>query len=155
MGTTVATNALSSGVEHRRCWSSATGFADALRIGYQNRPDIFARRIELPSPLYSRVIEAEERVQADGRVLMALNQVGLRSQLEEAHAAGLNACAIAFIHGHRYPEHERRAGQIAREIGFAQVSLSHEVSPLIKLIARADTTVVDAYVAPAAASLRE
>jgi 5-oxoprolinase (ATP-hydrolysing) len=148
MGTTVATNALLERGGAPTLLVVSTGFADALRIGYQNRPDIFARRIELPPALYSRVIEAEERVQADGSVLVPLNEALLRTQLEEAHAAGLSACAITFMHGHRYPEHERRAGAIARAAGFAQVSLSHEVSPLIKLVARADTTVVDAYVSP-------
>src|SRR5579871_2630498 len=148
MGTTVATNALLERSGTPTLLVVSRGFADALRIGYQNRPDIFARRIEPPPALYSRVIEAEERVQVNGSVLVPLDEALLRKQLEEAHAAGLSACAIAFMHGHRYPDHERRAGALARAAGFTQVSLSHEVSPLIKLVARADTTVVDAYVSP-------
>ena len=123
MGTTIATNALLERRGAATLLVVSTGFADALRIGYQNRPHIFARRIEQPAALYSRVIEAEERMQADGSVIVPLNEEALRTQLAQAHATGLRTCAIAFMHAHRYPEHERRAGQIARAVGFAQVSL--------------------------------
>ncbi|MES9844586.1 MAG: hydantoinase B/oxoprolinase family protein, partial [Candidatus Sedimenticola sp. 6PFRAG5] len=124
------------------------GFRDALRIGYQNRPDLFARNIQLPEMLYERVAEIAERVRSDGEVLLALDEAAARAELEAAHGAGIRSVAILFMHGYRYPQHESRVAAIAREIGFEQVSVSHRVSPLIKLVGRGDTTVVDAYLSP-------
>ena len=148
MGTTVATNALLERKGDRTVLVITEGFGDALRIGYQARPDIFARHIQLPEMLYGRVIEAKERIGATGDALTPLDEVHLRAQLEDAFADGIRACAIVFMHGYRYPEHERRAADIARQVGFTQVSASHEVSPLMKLVSRGDTTVVDAYLSP-------
>lgn len=148
MGTTVATNAL---LERRgaRCALLVTrGFRDALRIGYQNRPHIFARRIELPDRLYERVVEVDERVDAQGRVLRPLDEHQARRDLQRLYDEGIRSVAIVFMHGYRYPHHEQRVAAAAREIGFAHISASHAVSPLIKLVARGDTTVVDAYVSP-------
>ena len=148
MGTTVATNAL---LERRGepCVLAVTrGFADALRIGYQNRPRLFDRHIVLPDMLYERVVEIDERLAADGAVLRALDEDGARAALQEAHDAGLRACAILFMHGYRHDAHERRVAVLAREIGFTQVSASHAVAPLMKLVSRGDTTVADAYLSP-------
>ena len=125
------------------------GFGDALRIGYQARPDIFARHIVLPSMLYERVVEIDERVGVDGEVLLPLDEAaGARSARAEVRDGGIDALAIVLMHGWRYTEHEARLAEIARELGFTQVSVSHEVAPLIKLIGRGDTTVVDAYLSP-------
>jgi 5-oxoprolinase (ATP-hydrolysing) len=148
MGTTVATNALLERKGDRTLLLITRGFADALRIGYQARPDIFARRIELPELLYERVAEVEERVRADGTVETPLDEAGARAALEAAFADGIRAVAIVLVHGYRHTEHERRLGALAREAGFTQVSVSHEVSPLMKLVGRGDTTVVDAYLSP-------
>jgi len=148
MGTTVATNALLERKGERTVLVTTRGFGDALRIGYQNRPDLFALRIVLPELLYERVIEVDERVRADGEVLAPLDRQATREALARAHADGIRACAVVFMHGYRYPEHERAAAELAREAGFAQVSVSHEVSPLMKLVSRGDTTVVDAYLSP-------
>ncbi|HZS82903.1 MAG TPA: hydantoinase B/oxoprolinase family protein [Stellaceae bacterium] len=148
MGTTVATNALLERKGERTLLLTTKGFADALRIGYQNRPKLFARHIILPSLLYERVAEVEERVTADGAVLRPLDLAGARAELEDAFAAGIRSVAILLMHGYRYPEHERRLAELARAIGFAQISASHEVSPLMKLVSRGDTTVVDAYLSP-------
>ncbi len=151
MGTTVATNALLERKGDRTLFITTKGFRDGLRIGYQNRPDIFARQIVLPEMLYEQVIEADERMGADGEVLKALTAEGeqrLMEQLQAAYDEGLRACAIAFIHGYRYPEHERKVAAIARKIGFTQISVSHQVSPLVKWVSRGDTTVVDAYLSP-------
>ena len=148
MGTTVATNALLERKGDRTLLLITKGFADALRIGYQARPDIFARRIELPELLYERVAEVEERVRADGTVETPLDEAGARAALEAAFADGIRAVAIVLVHGYRHTEHERRLGALAREAGFTQVSVSHEVSPLMKLVGRGDTTVVDAYLSP-------
>ena len=148
MGTTVATNALLERKGDRTLLLITKGFADALRIGYQARPDIFARRIELPELLYERVAEVEERVRADGTVETPLDEAGARKALEAAFADGIRAVAIVLVHGYRHTEHERRLGALAREAGFTQVSVSHEVSPLMKLVGRGDTTVVDAYLSP-------
>ena len=148
MGTTAATNAL---LERRGepCVLAVTrGFADALRIGYQNRPRLFDRRVVLPAMLYDRVVEIDERVAADGAVLRPLDEDAARAALAEARAAGLDACAVLFMHGWRYPAHERRAAELAREAGFSQVSASHEVAPLMKLVGRGDTAVADAYLSP-------
>ena len=124
------------------------GFGDALRIAYQNRPRIFDRQIVLPELLYERVIEAGERVSAHGEILMPLDEDAVARDLSAAYADGFRSVAVLCMHGYRYPEHEARIGQLAREIGFTQVSESHETSPLMKLVSRGDTTVVDAYLSP-------
>jgi 5-oxoprolinase (ATP-hydrolysing) len=148
MGTTVATNALLERKGERTLLVTTRGFRDALKIGYQARPKIFARQIIKPQMLFERVIEADERVRADGTVERAFDLAALRPALAAAQADGIGAVAIVFMHAYRHPEHERRAAALAREMGFAQVSASHEVSPLIKLVGRGDTTVVDAYLSP-------
>ena len=148
MGTTVATNALLERKGDRTLFVTSCGFADALRIGYQNRPRLFDREIVLPELLYEKVIEADERVSATGEVLIPLNKEKLKCELQAHYDTGIRAVAIAFVHGYRFNEHESIAGNICRQIGFTQVSLSHKVSPLIKLVSRGDTTVVDAYLSP-------
>ncbi len=148
MGTTVATNALLERKGDRTLLVTTRGFRDALRIAYQARPKLFERRIVLPELLYERVIEAEERVGAHGEVLQALDEAHLRERLWAAFDAGIRSAAIVFMHGWRFTAHEQAAARIAREIGFTQVSVSHEVSPLMKLVSRGDTTVVDAYLSP-------
>ncbi|MFO7641813.1 MAG: hydantoinase/oxoprolinase family protein, partial [Candidatus Competibacteraceae bacterium] len=148
MGTTVATNALLERRGDRTLLLISRGFRDALRIGYQNRPKLFARQIVLPELLYERVAEVAERVSARGEIVTPFDPASARVPLEEAYQAGIRAVAIVFLHGYRYPEHERRAAALAREIGFTQISVSHEVSPLMKLVGRGDTTVVDAYLSP-------
>ncbi|MFL5039790.1 MAG: hydantoinase/oxoprolinase family protein, partial [Xanthobacteraceae bacterium] len=148
MGTTVATNALLERTGERTLLLVTKGFRDALRIGYQARPKIFARQIIKPEMLYERVVEVDERVRADGAVEQAPNLAALRAELARARAGGLQAVAIVFMHAYRYPEHEAQVAALAREIGFPQVSVSHEISPLIKLVGRGDTTVVDAYLSP-------
>nr|WP_290228006.1 hydantoinase B/oxoprolinase family protein [Trichocoleus desertorum] len=148
MGTTVATNALLERKGDRTLLLITKGFQDALRIGYQNRPNIFARQIILPEMLYEQVIEVEERYTAQGEELIPVNLEALRPELQAAYESGIRACAIAFLHGYRYPNHEQQVAALAREIGFTQISVSHEVSPLMKLVSRGDTTVVDAYLSP-------
>ena len=148
LGTTVATNALLERRGEPTVLVITRGFRDALRIGYQNRPRIFAREIILPELLYSRVIEVSERVSAHGEVIEALDEEAAARDLRAAWADGLRAVAVVCVHGYRYPRHEARIGQIARDIGFTQVSLSHATSPLMKLVSRGDTTVVDAYLSP-------
>ncbi|MGC8701458.1 MAG: hydantoinase B/oxoprolinase family protein [Thiomonas sp.] len=148
MGTTVATNALLERKGEPLVLVTTRGFRDALRIAYQNRPRLFDRRIVLPELLYSRVIEAQERVAADGSVLQPLAQAALRAQLQQAFDAGLRAVAIVFLHGWQQTVHEAQAAAIARDIGFTQISTSHQTSPLIKFVSRGDTTVVDAYLSP-------
>ena len=148
MGTTVATNALLEREGRATVLVITRGFRDALRIGYQHRPDIFARRIVLPEMLYGDVIEAHERMTADGEVLHALDRRALLADLEAARASGFEAVAICFMHAWRFPQHEAEAARLAAEAGFSQVSVSHETSPLIKLVSRGDTTVVDAYLSP-------
>ena len=148
LGTTVATNALLERKGEPTVLLITEGFGDALRIAYQNRPRIFDRHIVLPSQLYDRVIEVPERVAADGEVIRTLDAETTERALRQAYADGFRSAAIVFMHGYRYPEHERRAGDIARAIGFTQVSESHEVSPLMRLVSRGDTTVVDAYLSP-------
>ncbi|WP_437291956.1 hydantoinase B/oxoprolinase family protein [Sorangium sp. So ce406] len=148
MGTTVATNALLERKGDRTALVTTRGFRDALRIGYQNRPRLFDRHIVLHDLLYERVIEARERVGARGEVVEPLDGAALRRALEEAFRDGIRACAVVFMHGYRYAAHEREAAAIARAVGFTQVSASHEVSPLMKLVSRGDTTVVDAYLSP-------
>ena len=148
VGTTVATNALLERKGERCVLVTTKGFRDALRIAYQNRPKLFALRIELPELLYEEVIEIDERVGADGTVYRALDLVQARAALEGAFNRGIRAAAIVFIHGYRYTDHEEQVAALARAIGFTQVSVSHEVSPLMKLVGRGDTTVVDAYLSP-------
>jgi len=148
MGTTVATNALLERKGDRTALVITKGFADALRIGYQNRPNLFERHIRLPDLLHERVIEADERVTAEGEVLCALDEAILRTDLQYAFDAGIRSVAIVFMHGYRFTDHERRAATIAKDIGFPQISTSHEASPLMKLVSRGDTTVVDAYLSP-------
>jgi 5-oxoprolinase (ATP-hydrolysing) len=148
MGTTVATNALLERKGDRTLLLITKGFRDALKIGYQARPKIFARHILKPAMLFERVAEVDERVRADGTIERALDLAAARTDLEAAKADGIAAVAIVFMHAYGFPEHEKRVAALAREMGFAQVSVSHEVSPLIKLIGRGDTTVVDAYLSP-------
>jgi 5-oxoprolinase (ATP-hydrolysing) len=148
MGTTVATNALLERKGEPTLLVTTRGFRDALRIGYQERPRIFDRHIVLPELLYARVIEAVERVGAHGDVVQPLDEGHLRERLWAAFDAGLRSVAIVFMHGYRYPAHELAAQRLAREAGFTQVSVSHQVSPLMKLVSRGDTTVVDAYLSP-------
>ena len=148
MGTTVATNALLERKGERTLLLITKGFRDALRIGYQARPKIFARHIIKPEMVYERVVEVDERVRTDGTVEKEPDLAAVRAQLSAALAGGINAVAIVFMHAYRYAEHEQRVAALAREIGFPQVSVSHEVSPLIKLVGRGDTTVVDAYLSP-------
>ncbi len=148
MGTTVATNALLERKGDPTALVTTRGFRDALEIGYQARPKIFAKAIVKPELLYAEVIETDERVLADGVVETPLDEAQLRRALEGLQARGFKAVAIVYMHAWRYPAHEKRAAAIAREMGFPQVSVSHEVSPLIKLVGRGDTTVVDAYLSP-------
>ena len=148
LGTTVATNALLERKGEPTVLIITEGFADALRIAYQNRPRIFDRRILLPEVLYQRVIEVSERISADGQVLVPLDENAITQELEKAREDGFEAVAVLCMHGYRYPAHERRIGAIARAAGFTQVSESHRTSPLMKLVSRGDTTVVDAYLSP-------
>jgi 5-oxoprolinase (ATP-hydrolysing) len=148
VGTTVATNALLERKGEPVLLVTTAGFGDGLRIGYQSRPDLFARHIVLPDRLYSRVIEAEERVDCDGRILTPLDTARLRGEMERAKEAGLRSVAIIFLHGWRHQQHEQMAACIARELGFEEVSVSHELSPLVRYVARGDTTVLNAYLAP-------
>ncbi len=148
MGTTVATNALLERQGERTLLVTTRGFRDALRIAYQARPKLFERHIQLPELLYERVVEAQERVAVDGTVLQPLDEAHLRERLWAAFDAGIRAVAVVFMHGYRHTAHEQAAARIARELGFTQVSASHEVSPLMKLVSRGDTTVVDAYLSP-------
>ncbi|AZO13829.1 5-oxoprolinase [Mesorhizobium sp. M2A.F.Ca.ET.043.05.1.1] len=148
MGTTVATNALLERKGDRVLLLISKGFRDALRIAYQARPDIFAKEIILPEQLYERVIEVDERVRADGCVERLLDIAACRPAIEQARADGIDAVAIVFMHAWKYPDHEKAVAKVCRKIGFSQISVSHEVSPLIKLVGRGDTTVVDAYLSP-------
>ncbi|NQV99475.1 MAG: hydantoinase/oxoprolinase family protein, partial [Rhodospirillales bacterium] len=148
MGTTVATNALLERKGDRVVLLTTKGFADGLRIGYQHRPDIFAKQIILPEMLYERVIEVDERIRADGEVLQYPSLGTVKEELEAAFKDGIRSVAIVFMHGYRYTDHEKLFACLARKIGFTQVSVSHEVSPLMKFVSRGDTTVVDAYLSP-------
>jgi 5-oxoprolinase (ATP-hydrolysing) len=151
MGTTVATNALLERKGDRTLFITTAGFKDALRIGYQNRPDIFARHIQLPEMLYERVVEVHARMDAQGEILQPLTEAEcdrLRTELQRTYNDGIRACAIALLHGYRYPQHEQAVAELARAVGFPQISISHQVSPLMKLVSRGDTTVVDAYLSP-------
>jgi 5-oxoprolinase (ATP-hydrolysing) len=148
MGTTVATNALLERKGDRTMLAITRGFADALRIGYQHRPKLFVRHIELPSMLYEQVVEIDERIGAHGDVVRPLDLQQGERDLRAAFDRGIRSCAIALLHGYRYHQHELQLAALARNIGFTQVSVSHQVSPLMKLVARGDTTVVDAYLSP-------
>jgi 5-oxoprolinase (ATP-hydrolysing) len=148
MGTTVATNALLERKGDRTVFVTTRGFADSLRIAYQHRPKLFVRRIELPSMLYEEVIEVDERVGAHGEIIRELDVAAAESALRAAYSRGLRACAIVLMHGYRFPAHERELAAVAARVGFEQISTSHRVSPLIKLVARGDTTVADAYLSP-------
>src|SRR5580692_126981 len=148
MGTTVATNALLERQGERTVLVTTRGFRDALRIGNQSRPRLFDRHIVLPELMYERVIEAEERVGPHGEVIAALDEAALAAELRAAHRDGIRACAIVFLHGFRHAAHELAAEALALAAGYTQVSVSHRVSPLMKLVPRGDTTVVDAYLSP-------
>ncbi|MCG8692622.1 MAG: hydantoinase B/oxoprolinase family protein, partial [Minwuiales bacterium] len=148
MGTAVATNALLERKGERTVLVVTKGFRDSLRIGYQARPRLFDLKIELPEMLYERVVEVGGRMSAHGDELEPVDLADARAGLQQAFDAGIRSAAIAFMHGYRYPDHERRVAELAREIGFTQVSVSHRTSPLIKLVSRGDTTVVDAYLSP-------
>ena len=148
MGTTVATNALLERQGAQTALITTAGFGDALRIGYQARPDLFALDIVLPDMLYERVVEIDERVTADGEVLRPLDEAAAADALAALRSDGFDSVAIVLLHGYRHTKHEEALGRLAREIGFAQVSVSHEVNPLMKLVPRGDTTMVDAYLSP-------
>jgi len=148
MGTTVATNALLERKGDPTVLLITKGFRDALRIAYQNRPRLFDRNIVLPELLFEQVIEVDERIGAHGEVVQTLDTVAVCQQLKALYGKGYRAVAIVLMHGYRYNAHEKKLAQIAAEIGFSQVSVSHEVSPMMKLISRGDTTVVDAYLSP-------
>ncbi|MCE2906545.1 MAG: hydantoinase/oxoprolinase family protein [Anabaena sp. CoA2_C59] len=148
MGTTVATNALLERHGDRVVLLITKGFKDALRIGYQNRPNIFAQEIILPTMLYEQVIEVDERYDAHGHELVSVNIDQAKQDLQTVYHTGIRSCAIVFMHSDRYPFHEQQIAKIAEEIGFTQISVSHQVSPLMKLVSRGDTTVVDAYLTP-------
>lgn len=148
MGTTVATNALLERRGEPTVLVITEGFRDALRIAYQNRPRLFDRRILLPEAVYERVIEVPERLDARGETVRPLDLAAVTEQLQAARAAGFHSAAVVLLHGYRHPAHESRIAEAARAVGFTQVSCSHEVSPLIKLVPRGDTTVVDAYLSP-------
>jgi len=148
MGTTVATNALLERNGARVALAITRGFGDALRIGYQARPEIFARHIVLPEQPYEAVVEVVERVGADGKIVLPLDEDAARAELARIRESGIDALAIVLMHGWKFTGHERRVAEIARELGFTQISVSNEVAPLIKLVGRGDTTVVDAYLSP-------
>ncbi|MPZ65840.1 MAG: 5-oxoprolinase [Pseudonocardiaceae bacterium] len=148
MGTTVATNTLLERNGERTALVITRGFGDALRIGYQDRPRIFDRHIVLPAPLYDQVIEVDERIAADGTVLRAPDLDRLAEKLRRAHDGGIRAVAVACMHSHLHPAHEQAIGELAEQLGFGQVSRSAEASPLMKLVPRGDTAVVDAYLSP-------
>ncbi len=148
MGTTVATNALLERKGEPTLLVTTRGFRDALRIAYQNRPRLFDRNIVLPELLYSAVVEARERMGAHGDVIEPLDELLLKKELSIQYGRGLRSISIVFMHGYRYTEHESAARRIATEVGFTQISTSHETSPMMKFVSRGDTTVVDAYLSP-------
>src|ERR1700722_16873694 len=148
MGTTVATNALLERKGDRTLLLVNRGFADALRIGNQARPRLFDLAITLPTMLYEQVVEIDGRVGIDGEEIETLDEAAARRHFAHAREAGINACAIVLLHAWKYPAHERRLAELAHEAGFTQVSASHAVSPLLRLVPRGDTTVVDAYLSP-------
>ena len=148
MGTTVATNALLERQGEKTLLAITQGFGDILRIGYQNRPKLFAIDIQLPEMLYSDVIEIDERLDPQGYIIKPLDEKNTETQLQKYFVNGYRTLAIALMHGYRYPEHEKKIAAIAQRIGFTQISISHQVSPLMKIIPRGDTTVLDAYLSP-------
>ncbi|WP_188063113.1 hydantoinase B/oxoprolinase family protein [Sphingobium sp. KCTC 72723] len=148
IGTTIATNALLERKGEPVLLAVTRGFRDAIRIGYQDRPDLFARRIILPDPLHADVVEVDERVMADGTVRTPIDGAAARAALQSAYDRGLRSVAILLMHGYLHPDHERALAAIAAEIGFTQISASHDVAPLIKLVGRGDTTLADAYLSP-------
>lgn len=148
MGTTVATNALLERKGDPTVLIVTRGFGDALRIGYQHRPRLFVRHIELPSMLYESVIEVDERISAHGDIVTPLDLPSAEKALRAVLQRGVRACAIVLLHGYRYTQHESQLAELARHLGFTQISVSHVVSPLMKLVSRGDTTVVDAYLSP-------
>ncbi len=148
MGTTVATNALLERKGDPTLLVITRGFADALRIGYQNRPELFSLKIELPEMLYASVLEVDERLSATGEVIRAIQPDEVRAGLQQAYERGIRSVAIVFMHGYLYPSHEEKVAELAQQLGFEQISVSHRVSPLMKLVSRGDTTVVDAYLSP-------
>ena len=148
LGTTVATNALLERAGEPTAFVTTKGFGDALRIGYQNRPDLFARHIVLPAPLYDTVVEIDERMGAHGDVVRPLGEAQARQALEHAKEQGSTSADTALLHGYRYPDHQRALARIAEEVGFNHVSTSHDVAPLMTLVSRGNTSVVDATLAP-------
>ena len=148
MGTTVATNALLERNGDPTLLVISQGFADALRIGYQNRPDLFSLHIKLPDMLYCDVLEVDERVDAHGRVLSEPDPETIVNGLQQAFDQGIRSVAIVFMHGYKFSQHEKKVAELARQVGFSQISTSHQTSPLMKLVSRGDTTVVDAYLSP-------
>ncbi|MGD9953192.1 MAG: hydantoinase/oxoprolinase N-terminal domain-containing protein, partial [Burkholderiales bacterium] len=148
MGTTVATNALLERKGEKTVLFITAGFKDALRIAYQNRPRIFERNIVLPELLYAGVVEVQERIGARGEVILPLDEARARADLEKCYRDGFRSIAIVLMHGYRHHQHEERLAALAKEVGFPQISVSHLTSPLMKLIGRGDTTVVDAYLSP-------
>ena len=148
MGTTVATNALLERKGEPTLLVTTKGFKDALRIGYQNRPDIFARHIQLPEMLYACVLEVEERIDASGKILVEIDLEGLKPELQKTLDGGVTSVAIVLMHGYKYNTHERQISALCREMGFQQISTSHQTVPLVKFVSRGDTTVVDAYLSP-------
>ena len=152
IGTTVATNAL---LERRGVPTAlviTAGFRDALAIGYQNRPELFRLRIELPQPLYREVVEADERITATGEVIRPLDAARLARDLDRLRAGGIGSIAIVLMHGYRHPQHECLAVELAMRSGFDEIVASHQSSPLVRMVSRGDTTVVDAYLTPLLAS---
>ena len=148
MGTTVATNALLERKGDRTVLFITKGLRDLLRIGYQNRPRLFDLSIVLPELLYDDVVEVEERLDAQGNVMLALDSKHARAALCDAYGKGFRSIAVALMHSYRFPDHEKQIGAMAKQVGFTQISLSHEVSPLIKLVGRGDTAVFAAYMSP-------
>ncbi|MEB3174718.1 MAG: hydantoinase/oxoprolinase family protein, partial [Cyanobacteriota bacterium] len=148
MGTTLATNALLERKGAPTILVVTQGFGDAWLIGYQHRPELFALQIQKPAPLYGEILEAPERIDAQGEILQPLGEEQIRQELQQAYDRGYRGCAVALLHSYRYPRHEERIGEIAQSIGFEQVSLSSEVSPLIKYLYRGDTALADAYLSP-------
>ena len=148
MGTTIGTNALLERKGARTVLVTTQGFADVVRIGYQNRPNIFALEIKLPHALYEQVVEFQERIHANGEIAQIANTGKLKNELKAAFDRGIESCAIALLHGYKYPEHELLAASIAAQVGFKQISLSHDCAALMKYVSRTDTTLVDAFLTP-------
>ena len=148
IGTTVATNALLERKGSRTVLAVTSGFEDQLRLGYQNRPDIFARKIVLPDQLYKKVVSVKERILADGSIFKPLDIDIVKKDLESCLEEGITSCAIVLMHGYKFIDHEKKIAELATRIGYKQVSVSHEVNPQIRFVERGDTTVLDAYLTP-------